>query len=112
MYNIGDFCIAKIRMSYDNHLYRDGSFKYRPILIIDRVGKFYKCLSLTSLLHDYGMDRIDVFTNYNMIKHSQIICKDAILVNESSISKCIAKCEPNDFAYILNRYKENKERRK
>lgn len=105
MYEIGDFCIAKVLLSHDHKLYDGKSYKKRPVLIIGVVGRFYKCLPITSLLKD-SITRIDIFTNYNFEKHSQIICNNAILLNEKSFDKKICHCRPDDFEYIVERYKD------
>lgn len=83
MIEIGDFYLAKVYITYNNHL--NNIYKIRPVLVIDKIGKYYKCLGITSSLKN-NMDRIDVYTNYNLDKHSQIICNTAILLNDSSFS--------------------------
>lgn len=109
-HNVGDICLAKVYLSY-NGCYKDGRYKTRPILIIGKVGRdFYKCLTITSKLKDFGMDRIDIYTNYNFDKHSQIICNTDYLIKEKNIYRVIDHCRTDDFAYILNRYKELKEK--
>ena len=108
MIEIGDFYLAKVHITYNNHL--NNIYKIRPVLVIDKIRKYYKCLGITSSLKN-NMDRIDVYTNYNLDKHSQIICNTAILLNDSSFFRKISRCRPEDFSYIINRYKERKEKK-
>lgn len=106
---IGCFYIAKVNISYNNHI-NSSMYKYRPVLIIEKMGNnFYKAIPLTSQVSDYKYDRLDVYTDYNLDKHSQILCGEEVLVNIKYIRNLIAECKNDDFEYILKKHKKVKE---
>lgn len=109
--NIGDFYIAKVYITYNNHMDSSKSYKWRPVLIMDKVGKYYKCIPITSQVSDYAYDRIDVYTDYNMSKHSQIKCGEEVLILERNFRHYLSTCKNDDFDYIVKKhYRVKKEK--
>lgn len=107
---IGNFYYAKIYIKYNNHMRKNKEYKIRPVLVIGKVGKFYKCLACTTLLRDgyhIDMTRFD----YMLDKHSQIICNTDVLVDNKNFYSYIKTCDNEDFNYILSKREELKNKK-
>lgn len=111
--NIGDFYVAKLKQTYflDGVKHYNDFYKCRPVLIIGKHGKFYKCLSTTTQLRNNleRQNRIDVYTNYNFDKHSQIVCGYEFLITEENMLQFISHCCAEDFAFVLQKNEYVKE---
>lgn len=109
----GNFYLARVYLRKpDGHLYNDMSYKIRPVLVIGVKGNCIECLPVTSKINYFpasvnGRVRIDIGPRY-VNRPSQIICNKTTLILKDKILRYISTCEAEDYAIILEKYKELK----